>query len=103
MTPQLDSPRRIRARDRQRFVEPGLRPSESDQLPPWRIFLSLILLVFGFTGIFFGGSDVVGQIFLISGSTLMVAGLYLLGVFRFRSRRQTEDPDSRKLYGTRKA
>ena len=84
-------------------MEPSLRPSESDQFSPRRILVGLALLVLGSTCIFFGGTDVVGQTFLISGSVLMVAGLYVFRAFRIGLQRRTEDDDIRKLYGTPKA
>ena len=83
-------------------MEPGLRPSESDQLSSRRIGLGLAFLILGFIGIFFGGSDAVGQAFFFSGSTLMAASLFVFRRHGFGFQRGEEDHDVRKLYGTPK-
>ncbi len=72
-------------------------------MSPRRIGLGLAFLVLGFTGIFFGGSDGVGQVFFIFGSTLMAASLFVFRKgFDFGDKREEEDHDIGKLYGTPK-
>ena len=101
-SPQIDPPHGRTAEDRSRFVEPSLRPSEDDQFSPRRVCIGITFLVLGFVGIFFGGSDVLGQSLLIAGSILLVVSMFAFRAFRFTSRGSREDRDDRKLYGTPK-
>ena len=87
--------------DRAPFVAPGLKPSP-DRLSRRHVYIGVACLVIGFIGIFFGGRDAVGQALLIAGSIFVLTSLFAFRGFRFGVRRDTEDQDIRKLYGTPK-
>ena len=85
------------------FVEPSLRPSQ-DHPSRRRIISGVVLLLIGFVAILFGGSDSLGQAFLIGGSIFVLASLFLFGSsFRLRFQQARDQHDPRKLYGTNKA
>ena len=58
------------------FVEPSLCPADGAQPSPVRRSIGVICLGAGFVAIFFGGSSIVGQFFLIGGSVLIAASLF---------------------------
>jgi hypothetical protein len=86
---------------RARFVVPELRPSP-DRPSRRHVYIGAACLVIGFIGIFFGGRGAVGQALLIAGSIFVLTSLFAFRGFRFGVRRDREDQDIRKLYGTPK-
>jgi hypothetical protein len=87
--------------DRVPFIVPGLRPFP-DRPSRRHAYIGVACFVIGFIGIFFGGTDAIGQTLLIAGSILVLTGFFAFRGFRIRVQRDREDQDIRKLYGTPK-
>jgi hypothetical protein len=95
----MDIPPRKQSNDPARFIIPELRPSP-DRPSRRHVSIGVAFFIIGFTCIFFGGGDLLGQALLIAGGIFMLASFFAFRGFQIRARRDREDQDIRKLYGS---